>query len=295
MPFVTIDGLQFHVQRLGWPRPDRPGAGGPPPIVMLHGLFSGNVASWFFTCAPALAKTSPVLLYDLRGHGRSDRPPAGYSSTVQAADLQALTAALPPFAIVAHSFGALVAMRFALSHPERVTALALVEPPIVADGGKPWWAQPGSGPGGDPGAFDPARWLAAVDGDPLGSRGSASRQRLLDGIAALTRETWVLADLRAEEETTDAELARLPSPLLAVFGSRSRCVDAAPRVRRVRPDADVAILDAGHAVHVDATAELAALLQKCVGDQRAVVHPARSTSRPHDDGGGLDEGGVAYG
>lgn len=303
MPFVTIDGLQFHVQRLGRSRarnpdrPDRPGADGPAPLVMVHGLFSGSVASWFFTCAPTLAKARPVLLYDLRGHGRTDRPPSGYSSAAQASDLDALTTGLAPFAIVAHSFGALVAMRFALAHPERVTALALVEPPIVADGGTPWWAQSGSGPGGDPKAFDPARWLAAVDGNPSGSRGSASRQRLLDGITALVTETSVLAELRAEEEITDADLARLPSRLLAVFGSRSRCAGAAPRVRRVRPDAEIAIVDAGHAVHVDATGELTAVLERFVAGPagRPVCDPSGPVRSPRDDGDAFDEWSVAYG
>ena len=57
---------------------------------------------------------------------------------VQAEDLDRLTADLPPFAIVAYSFGALVAMRFAVQHPDRVEAMVLIEPPLITDDGTAW-------------------------------------------------------------------------------------------------------------------------------------------------------------
>ena len=47
-----------------------------------------------------------------------------------ALDLVELTAGLPPFGLVAHSYGCLVAARFAAARPERVRGLALVEPPF---------------------------------------------------------------------------------------------------------------------------------------------------------------------
>ena len=48
MPAVAANQLTFHVQELG--------AG--PDVVMLHGLLIGSLASWYFTAAPALARTT---------------------------------------------------------------------------------------------------------------------------------------------------------------------------------------------------------------------------------------------
>jgi hypothetical protein len=104
LPYVRARGVRFHVVDLGR------GAAGEP-LVMLHGLFTGSAASWFFGVAPELARTRPVRLPDWRGHGMSERTATGYDSATMAADLAALTAGLPPFA-------------------GRVTRLALIDPPF---------------------------------------------------------------------------------------------------------------------------------------------------------------------
>src|SRR5262245_51278412 len=121
---VVTGGITFHTQELG--TGDRPSA------VMLHGLLLGTLAAWYFTAAPALARERRVLLYDLRGHGRSERTPTGYDVATMARDLSALAAAFDerPIDLVGHSFGALVALRFALDHPARVRRLVLVEAPL---------------------------------------------------------------------------------------------------------------------------------------------------------------------
>ncbi|RMI29790.1 alpha/beta fold hydrolase, partial [Actinomadura harenae] len=125
MAYVRARGVRFHVVDLGRDT-------GRSPVVMLHGLFTGSAASWFFTSAPALARTRRVRLPDWRGHGLTERTPTGYDTATMADDLAALTADLPPFAIAGHSYGATVAVRFARAHPGRVTALALVDPPFAA-------------------------------------------------------------------------------------------------------------------------------------------------------------------
>jgi pimeloyl-ACP methyl ester carboxylesterase len=232
--FVTVDGIRFHVQRLSG------SASTGIPVVMAHGLFSGSLASWFFTSAPLLARHHPVFLYDLRGHGRTDRPATGYSSSIQAGDLDALTADLPPFVLVGHSFGSVVAVRFARRHPDRVAALALVEPPLVSDDGRVWWSVS-------------RREVAAMARADQQPRRAAASQRLI-------AETTMVDELRREPPVSDADLAALPSSLLVAFGRRSPAVEAADRVRRVRPDADVRLFDGGHSLHVDCTAELTASL-----------------------------------
>ena len=73
MPVSTRNGVRLHWQELG----------SGPPLVMLHGLLVGSLATWYFTAAPALAARGHVVLYDLRGHGLSERAPSGYDVATQ--------------------------------------------------------------------------------------------------------------------------------------------------------------------------------------------------------------------
>lgn len=81
MSFEIRNGVTLHIERLG-----ETGS----PVVMLHGLFVGSMASWYFTAAPALAESNRVLLYDLRGHGKSERARSGYDVRTMTADLEAV-------------------------------------------------------------------------------------------------------------------------------------------------------------------------------------------------------------
>jgi pimeloyl-ACP methyl ester carboxylesterase len=250
--FVTVDGTRFHVQRL---RGSGVEDGDATPAVMLHGLFTGSLASWFFTCAPALARTRPVFLYDLRGHGRSDRPPTGYSSAVQAADLDALTADFVPFVLVGHSFGAAIAVRFARRHPDRVAALALVEPPLVTKSVRAWWRV----------SREELESMAHSDDRPR--RAAAARLAIDD--------TTMVDEIRSEPPLIPADLSMVPVPLLVALGRRSPGAAAADAVREVRPDAEVRVFDGGHSLHVDCTAELTDAL---VSFARRTDHEASTRS-----------------
>ncbi len=71
-----------------------------------------------------------VLRPDLRGHGRSSRPDAGYHVSHHAADIIAVLedAAIRRAVTVGFSFGGAVALELALGHPDRVRGLGLVAP-----------------------------------------------------------------------------------------------------------------------------------------------------------------------
>ncbi len=61
-----------HVQRL---TPDSAADGDAPVVVCVHGLLTDSLASYYFTLGPAFAAAGiDVIMYDLRGHGRSDAP-----------------------------------------------------------------------------------------------------------------------------------------------------------------------------------------------------------------------------
>jgi len=81
---------------------------------------------------PALAAAGMhSVLYDRRGHGRSDRPAAGYDLDTMADDLAAVIEhfGLHDITLVAHSLGSKEAVRYLTRHGDsRVARLVLVAP-----------------------------------------------------------------------------------------------------------------------------------------------------------------------
>ena len=93
MADLDVRGLRFNVVQMGpgdEPPSDDPYAGYRLPVVFLHGLIMDNLSSFFYTIAPAVARTTDAVLYDLRGHGMSAMPASGYTPTDMAADLAML-------------------------------------------------------------------------------------------------------------------------------------------------------------------------------------------------------------
>lgn len=98
-----------------------------PAVVMLHG-FASSLETWDFV-APVVARSYRVVTLDLKGFGWTDRPEGDYSPAAQAALVWALLDRLKidQAALVAHSWGASVALAMALSEPARTKRLALYD------------------------------------------------------------------------------------------------------------------------------------------------------------------------
>jgi pimeloyl-ACP methyl ester carboxylesterase len=98
-----------------------------PPVVLVHG-FASSLETWL-AVVPTLSKTHRVLALDLKGFGWTDRPEGDYSPAAQARIITALMDArgIEKAAVVAHSWGASVALALALQSPERVSRLALYD------------------------------------------------------------------------------------------------------------------------------------------------------------------------
>lgn len=116
------------VTRLGPVAVHETGAGAP--LVLLHAI--GHDHRDFDAIVPALAARRHVLAIDWPGHG--DSPTPASAGTVAATDfadaLEDLTAALDvgPAAFLGNSVGGFAAARLAARHPQRVSALVLVDP-----------------------------------------------------------------------------------------------------------------------------------------------------------------------
>ena len=110
-------------------------------VVLFHG---GNyfASSWEETI-PALSEAGfRVVAIDQIGYGRSAKPIIPYTLDMHAHNsLRVLDhLGIDEAAVVGHSFGGMVATRFALSYPERTTHIALVNSIGMADGraGRGW-------------------------------------------------------------------------------------------------------------------------------------------------------------
>jgi len=95
--------------------------GSGPPLLLLHGAPQSHIM-WRHQ-APKLAERFTLVLPDLRGYGRSDKPARGdYSKRRSAADMAALMTSLghPTFRVAGHDRGARVARRLMKDHRDRV-------------------------------------------------------------------------------------------------------------------------------------------------------------------------------
>ena len=117
--FIEVAGV-----RLDWAEMGQPSAA--PPVILLHGL-NNSCLSWS-QVAPFLAPDRRVLMPDLPGHGRSERPNIGYEldwyAHIIAQWLEAV--GIEKADVVGHSFGGGVAQMLLLECSERIRRLVLV-------------------------------------------------------------------------------------------------------------------------------------------------------------------------
>lgn len=238
---VPAGDLQLHVVRLPPVREPRA-----VPLVLLHGAIVGSIASWYFTCAPALSAHRELILYDLRGHGRSTRALTGYDLPTQVADLLHLLDALQLGAVdlIGHSLGAVIALHAAHLHPDRVRRVVLVDPPT------PPSASGLLGLGEDhPAPLDAETVLDLL---PPGARavltgGGRRARRFLEGVTFLLAESTLLRDLDAAPPAPTS----LPQPALFLFGEHSACLPTGrPLADRLR--APLITVPGGHFVPLTA-------------------------------------------
>lgn len=122
MPFAKRDGAEIWYEVVDAVAPWREDA---PTILFHHGvaMSAGLWRGWY----PALMDGYRLVALDMRGFGRSSRPPQGFAWSLDllAADLAAVAdvVGVGRFHLVGESIGGTVAMHFALAHPARVLSL----------------------------------------------------------------------------------------------------------------------------------------------------------------------------
>jgi pimeloyl-ACP methyl ester carboxylesterase len=126
---VAAGGVELSGEQSGEGPADGPD-GGAYPVVLLHGLTATR--RYVVMGSRALQRAGyRVIAYDARGHGRSTpAPERAYGYEHLAADVLAVldAAGIQRALLAGASMGAHTAVRVALTHPERVAALALITP-----------------------------------------------------------------------------------------------------------------------------------------------------------------------
>jgi pimeloyl-[acyl-carrier protein] methyl ester esterase len=165
-----------------------------------------------------------------------------------------------PFAIIAESFSGPVAIRLAARKPPGLTSLVLVNTFIHASfRAVPAWTK--AIVGSYLFRFAPPRWLVRHFG-----LGSDASEELISEVRAALREVkpHVLAERVREALSANgtSDFLRVAAPMLYVTGTRDRLLvpGVATTLQKLRPDLQIATLNAPHFV-----------LQKCPAEAATVI------------------------
>jgi pimeloyl-ACP methyl ester carboxylesterase len=236
MPTIDRDGVKIHYEIHG----------DGPPLILTHG-YSSTSAMWKGQ-VEALSKHHKLILWDMRGHGASDYPDDGalYSEALTVGDIAALLDEVgAKKAIVGGlSLGGYMSLAFYRAHPERVSALLIIDtgPGFKKDDARAAWNRR---------ALDTAD---RFDREGLEVLKSASRERSTvshrdaKGLAQAARGMLTQRDARVIEV-----LGEIKVPSLVVVGADDAPFLAASDYMAAKiPGAQkVVIPAAGHAVNID--------------------------------------------
>lgn len=241
-----------HVERRDWTPDNATG----PRVVLLHGL-AADVQSWAVLAAALMRSGRPVTAIDLPGHG---------GTTVEAVDVDAAAAVAAAFLdrlgdeqveLVGHSLGGAVAARVARLRPNRLHRLTLLAP-VGLDREIDVAFVRGIVRVAAPGALSHLlRRLvvrpAAITPEQLAILATELKRGRLAALAD------TLVDDDGQQVDITADLRALRIPVRVVWGLQDRIIPWT-EVREAGSRCAIHLIaDAGHVLHWDQPAEVAAL------------------------------------
>ncbi len=217
-----------------------------PALLLSHG-YSATSQMWGGQ-VDALSRRFKLIVWDMRGHGRSDYPddPAAYSEAATVADMAALLDAVGArTAIVGGlSLGGYMSLAFNLAHPERVRSLLIIDtgPGYRKDEAREGWNR------------NAIRTAERYETEGLArlARGSpemrASTHRSAEGLALAARGMLAQKDARVIDS-----LPTITAPTRVVVGADDTPFLAASdyMAGKIPGARKVVIPGAGHAANID--------------------------------------------
>ncbi len=258
MPELVVDDVALHYQCFGEGED----------LVLIHGL-GANLACWYPGVASELSQHYRVILYDIRGHGKSAMPSSGYTMTHMIRDLHALLEHLgvTHLHVVGHSFGARVAVHYALLYPRQVATLTIADTQFRCLQPKtrlrewPYWKiwkqeleQKGI-PLPSEEEFISFRLLkhlhqASVElmqsysgkrkrgpslkSRDMGQKGAARWEQLME-------TTTAKQELDDGEQLTQPDFQKIAMPTLAVYGEYSHCIPSCDKLKELMKNCHIVI------------------------------------------------------
>jgi pimeloyl-ACP methyl ester carboxylesterase len=118
MAIARINGIDIYFEKRG---------DSGEPLVFVHG-YTGDISDWRYQIEP-FSKDYQLLIFDNRGHGKSEAPKdrMSYSIEQMADDAEALVAEVgfERYHLLGHSMGGAIAQEIALRSPGRLLSLTL--------------------------------------------------------------------------------------------------------------------------------------------------------------------------
>jgi pimeloyl-ACP methyl ester carboxylesterase len=263
--FIQVGALNVHYKEIG---------AGEPVFILLHG-FGASTFSWREVMGP-FSELGRVIAYDRPAFGLTSRPMPGnwtgdnpYSPESQAAIVIGLMDALgvEQAYLVGNSAGGTVSVYTALTYPERVSGLVLVDAAIYTGGGSPAWARPFL-------ATPQLRHLGPLLARRIATSGddfirtafhdpSLVTPEILEGYRKpLRAHNWdcALWELTAASRPLGlaGRLSELNLPVLVITGDDDRIVPTEQSLQLAKdiPDAMLVVIEnAGHLPHEEKPAE----------------------------------------
>lgn len=237
MPVVDLPHTRIHLQEMN--------KGAAETVLMVHGMFT-NLSIWYFNIAPILAERYHVVLYDLKGHGMSDRSQHGYDLQSMSDELLALMEALQLTSVhlAGYSYGGLIALKTAIRHPEKIKKLAVIESPnpyeqetmnVVDVYSKELLVHFVNGQGD----HSPAK---------MGKRQLERRHRLYE---FLLKESTIRQDMQQERHFfSQGGIKDIPHETLLIYGKDSDCMNAGLELQEKIKDARLLFVNGDHNIPV---------------------------------------------
>lgn len=265
--YVDVEDGQIHY-RTNWDQ----ATSDAPPLVMFHQTASSS--AMFESLFPQLGQDRQLIAFDTPGFGLSFRPPTAPSTgdwvrwLTQALDALGLTRAH----LLGHHTGAAIACEMAAAQPSRTLSLTMIGGLAMGPSERARWSE-----GITPipiradGSHLMQVWdrVATIDQSPAAYPPSLPLRHRESVDNLLAGERWHEAYMAVFNQDFEAFLEQVRSPILLISGREDVLWDYFEPTARLRPDAEVVVLNAG-AYLIDQTPD-------------EVVTPVREFLRTHSD------------